>query len=56
MAMMYQQGYSVPKDGMKALELLELSAAQNYPDAQFEKEVYFCQEVFETKILKRHLY
>jgi hypothetical protein len=51
MAMMYQQGYSVPKDGMKALELLELSAAQNYPDAQFELALLHT----EGKLVKKDL-
>ncbi len=51
MAKIYQQGYSVPKDGMRALELFELSAAQNYPDAQFELALLYT----EGKLVKKDL-
>ncbi len=43
MALVYQKGYSVPKDAMKALELFELAAAQNYPDAQFELALLYSE-------------
>ncbi len=36
MGTVYQKGYGVPKDAMKALELFELAAKQNDSDAQFE--------------------
>lgn len=51
MAKMYKNGYSVPKDGMKALELFQLSAAQNYPDAQFELALIYT----EGKLVKQDL-
>ncbi|MEI6895128.1 MAG: tetratricopeptide repeat protein [Colwellia sp.] len=51
MALVYQNGYSVPKDGYKALELFKLSADQNYPDAQFELALIYT----EGKLVKQDL-
>ena len=51
MALVYQNGYSVPKDAMKALELFELSSAQNYPDAQFELALIYS----DGKLVKQDL-
>lgn len=51
MALVYQKGYSVPKDGMKALELFQLAAGQNYPDAQFELALLYS----EGKVVKKDL-
>ena len=51
MALVYQNGYGQPKDGMKALELFELSAAQYYPDAQFELALIYS----EGKLVKQDL-
>jgi TPR repeat protein len=51
MAVVYQNGYGVPKDGMKALALYELSAAQNYSDAQFELATIYT----EGKLVKQDL-
>lgn len=43
MALVYKNGYSVPKDAMKALALFELAAEQNYPDAQFELALLYTE-------------
>ena len=51
MALVYQHGYGVPKDGMKALELFQLSAEQHYPDAQFELALIYT----EGKLVKQDL-
>ncbi len=51
MAIVYQHGYGVPKDGMKALELFELAASQNYSDAQFELALIYS----EGKLVKQDL-
>ena len=53
MALIYQHGYSVPKDGMKALELFQLAAAQNYPDAQFELALIYTEGKLVKKDLKK---
>ncbi|GAW97930.1 MULTISPECIES: tetratricopeptide repeat protein [Colwellia] len=54
MALIYQFGYSVPKDGMKALELFQLAAAQNYPDAQFELALLYSEGKLVKKDLKKY--
>jgi TPR repeat protein len=51
MAIVYQHGYGVPKDGMKALELFELAAEQNDSDAQFELALIYT----EGKLVKKNL-
>ena len=51
MALVYQHGYGIPKDGMKALELFQLAAEQNYPDAQFELALLYT----EGKLVKKDL-
>jgi len=51
MALVYQHGYGVAKDGMKALELFQLAAEQNYPDAQFELALLYT----EGKLVKKDL-
>lgn len=51
MAIVYQNGYGVPKDGMKALALFELAAEQNYSDAQFELALLYS----EGKLVKQNL-
>jgi hypothetical protein len=51
MALVHQNGYSVPKDAMKALALFELAAEQNYPDAQFELALLYT----EGKVVKKNL-
>jgi len=43
MGVVYQKGYGVPKDGMKALELFELAAQQNDSDAQFELALIYSE-------------
>lgn len=53
MALIYQNGYSVPKDGYKALELFELSAKQSYPDAQFELALIYTEGLLVKKDLKK---
>jgi len=53
MALVYQHGYSVPKDGMKAFELFTLSAEQNYPDAQFELALLYSAGKLVKKDLKK---
>lgn len=51
MAVVYQNGYGVPKNGQKAFELYELSANQNYSDAQFELALMYS----EGKLIKQDL-
>jgi len=51
MAMIYKHGYGVPKDPMKAIELLELAAKQNDSDAQFELALIYS----EGKLVKKDL-
>jgi TPR repeat protein len=51
MALVYQNGYGVPKDGMKALALFELAAEQNDSDAQFELALIYS----EGKLVKQDL-
>lgn len=51
MGIVYQNGYGVPKDGMKALALFELAASQNYSDAQFELALIYT----EGKLVKQDL-
>ncbi len=53
MALIYQNGYSVGKDGMKAFELFELAAKQNYPDAQFELALIYSEGKLVKKDLKK---
>ena len=53
MALVYLNGYSVPKDSMKALELFQLSAAQNYPDSQFELALIYSEGKLVKKDLKK---
>jgi len=51
MAIIYLQGYGVPKDSTKALELLRLAAKQNYVNAQFELALIYS----EGKLVKQNL-
>lgn len=51
MALIYQHGYGLPKDGMKSLALYQLAAKQNYPDAQFELALIYT----EGKLVKKDL-
>ncbi len=51
MGVVYQHGYGVPKDGIKALALFELAAKQNYSDAQFELALIYS----EGKLVKQNL-
>jgi TPR repeat protein len=51
MALVYKNGYGVPKDGMKALALFELAAEQNDSDAQFELALIYT----EGKLVKQDL-
>ncbi len=53
MALIYQHGYGVPKDGMKALELFQLAAEKNYPDAQFALALLYAEGRFVKKDLKK---
>jgi TPR repeat protein len=53
MALVYQHGYGVAKDGMKALALFQLAAAQNYPDAQFELALLYGEGKLVKKDLKK---
>lgn len=53
MALVYQHGYSVPKDLIKALALFNLAAEQDYPDAQFELALlYSAGEVVKKDLTK----
>lgn len=51
MGIIYQHGYGLAKDGMKALELFTLAAEQNYSDAQFELALIYS----EGKLVKQDL-
>lgn len=53
MAVVYQHGYGVKKDGMKALALYELAAKQNYPDAQFELALIYSEGKLVPQDLKK---
>lgn len=53
MGLVYQHGYGVPKDGMKALALFEQAAEQNYPDAQFELALLYTEGKLVKKDLKK---
>jgi TPR repeat protein len=53
MAIVYQHGYGVAKDGMKALSLFELAAKQNYPDAQFELALIYTEGKLAPQDLKK---
>ncbi len=53
MGVVYQKGYGVPKDGMKALALFELAAKQNYSDAQFELALLYGEGKLVKKDLKK---
>jgi TPR repeat protein len=51
MGLVYQKGYGIPRDGMKALALFELAAKQNYSDAQFELALIYS----EGKLVKQDM-
>ncbi len=53
MAIVYQQGYGVAKNGMKALELFRLAAEQNYSDAQFELALIYSEGKLVPQDLKK---
>jgi len=53
MALIYQNGYGVSKDPMKALALLTLSAEKNYIDAQFELALLYSAGKLVKKDLKK---
>ncbi len=53
MGIVYQKGYGVPKDGMKALALFELAAQQNDSDAQFELALIYGEGKLVKKDLKK---
>jgi TPR repeat protein len=53
MAIVYQHGYGVAKNGMKALSLFELAAKQNYPDAQFELALIYTEGKLVSQDLKK---
>jgi TPR repeat protein len=53
MAIVYQQGYGVAKDGMKALTLFKLAAKQNYSDAQFELALIYSEGKLVPQDLKK---
>ena len=53
MAIVYQYGYGVAKDGMKALDLFQLAAAQNYSDAQFELALIYTEGKLAPQNLKK---
>ena len=53
MAIVYQNGYGVPKNGMKALALFELAAEQNYSDAQFELALIYTEGLLVKQNLKK---
>ncbi len=53
MAIVYQHGYGVAKDGMKALALFELAAKQNYSDAQFELALIYSEGKLVPQDLKK---
>lgn len=53
MAIVYQHGYGIAKDGMKALALFELAAKQNYSDAQFELALIYTEGKLVPQDLKK---
>ncbi|MFT7006753.1 MAG: TPR repeat protein [Colwellia sp.] len=53
MAIVYQHGYGVAKDGLKALALFELAAKQNYSDAQFELALIYSEGKLVPQDLKK---
>lgn len=53
MGVVYQKGYGVPKDGMKALALFELAANQKYSDAQFELALIYSEGKLVNQDLKK---
>ncbi|MDX2368680.1 MAG: tetratricopeptide repeat protein [Colwellia sp.] len=53
MAIVYQHGYGVAKNGMKALALFELAAKQNYSDAQFELALIYNEGKLVPQNLKK---
>jgi TPR repeat protein len=53
MAMMYKNGYGLPKDAVKVVELLTLAANQLNPDAQFELALLYTEGKFVKKDLKK---
>jgi TPR repeat protein len=53
MATIYQHGYGVAKNGMKALKLFELAAEQNYSDAQFELALIYSEGKLAPQNLKK---
>lgn len=53
MAIVYQHGYGVAKDGMKALALFELAAKQNHSDAQFELALIYTEGKLVPQDLKQ---
>ncbi len=53
MGVVYQHGYGIAKDGMKALALFELAAKQNYSDAQFELALIYSEGKLVKKDLKK---
>ncbi|PHR85242.1 MAG: hypothetical protein COA59_02435 [Colwellia sp.] len=53
MAIVYQHGYGVAKNGMKALTLFELAAKQNYSDAQFELALIYSEGKLVPQDLKK---
>jgi TPR repeat protein len=53
MAIVYQHGYGVVKDGLKALALFELAAKQSYSDAQFELALIYSEGKLVPQDLKK---
>lgn len=53
MAIVYQHGYGVAKNGMKALSLFRLAAKQNYSDAQFELALIYTEGKLVPQDLKK---
>ena len=53
MGVIYQQGYGVPKNAAKAIELFELASEKYNADALFELSLYYTQGKFIKKDLKK---
>lgn len=53
MATIYQHGYGVPKNGMKALALFELASKQNYSSALFELALIYSEGKLAPQDLKK---
>ncbi|XQW84790.1 tetratricopeptide repeat protein [Thalassotalea piscium] len=53
MALIYLNGYGVPKDKNKALELIVKAAEQNYPEALFTLSVFYSEGDLVKKDLKK---